>query len=324
MRRTIGTVGAGVVVAATVLSLRVPALAVDQAGPAFQDIWLYEAGATAPTRLTTASHAGRISGGASISGDGRRIVFHSDSDFLKEGIARGVPEIWLYDVPTRQLTRITTASAADRRSLFPAISADGSTVVFQSDSDLLKEGLPRGQTEVWRYTVATRALARVTRSAAGAVSRAAAVNASGSTIAIATAAWFGPDPAMPGTHLWLFDVATSRYTAVAPVAGSSSGAPVLSADGRHVAFERDSDIWLFDVPSARLTRVTTSGASRESEAPGMSADGAKIVFFSDADLLNEGRPDSVDEIWLPRSKAVGRISKPMVSTIGRRWHASNS
>jgi Tol biopolymer transport system component len=267
--------------------------------PAFQDLWLHEAGTPALTRLTSASEPGRISSGAGISGDGSRIVFHSDSDFLKQGIARGTPEIWLYDVSSRQLTRLTTASAPDRLSLHPAISADASTVVFQSDSDFLKEGLPRGQSEIWRYVVSTRALTRVTRGAAGTVSTGPAVNANGSVIAFSSSAALAGSAEKPGSGrpLWLFDVATNRFTAVS--SGTTTAfRPSLSASGTRVAFDSASDIWLYDVPSKELTRVTTSGTSRASEAASISADGTRVVFHSDADLLQENRPDSVDEIWM--------------------------
>ena len=280
-------------------------------GPPFQDLWLHEAGKPALTRLTTASEPGRISSGGRMSGDGTRIVFHSDSDILKQGQPRGTPEIWLYDVPSRQFTRVTTASAPDRLSLHPAISTDGSTVVFQSDSDFLKEGLPRGQSEIWRYVVSTRALTRVTRGAAGTASTGPAVNATGSVIAFSSSAALAGSPAAgSGRPLWLFDLSANRFTVITGPVTMTASRPSLSASGTRVAFDGASDVWLYDMPSKQLTRVTTSGASRASEAPSISADGARVVFHSDADLLNENRPDSVDEIWLyeVNAKALKRLT----------------
>jgi Tol biopolymer transport system component len=277
----------------------------------FQDLWLHEAGKPALTRLTSASEPGRISSGASISGDGRRIVFHSDSDFQKQGHPPGTPEIWLYDVASGQLTRITTASASDRSSLHPAISADGSTVVFQSDSDFLKEGLPRGQSEIWRYLVSTRALTRVTRGAAGTSSTGPAINANGTIIAFSSSAALAGSPAAGSARpLWLFDVAANRFSLIAGPGTTTAARPSLSATGARVVFDSASDIWLYDVPSKQLTRVTTSGPSRASEAAAISADGARVVFHSDADLLKEDRPDSVDEIWLyeVESKTLKRLT----------------
>ena len=53
-------------------------------------------------------------------------------------------------------------------------------------------------------------------------------------------------------------------------------------------------------PRERFARITTSSdpASRDSGAPSMSADATLIAFHSTSDLLNEGRPAGVYEIWL--------------------------
>ena len=320
MSRTLKVAGLAAITGLAIGYASVMAYQAQQQGPRpLQDVWLHEAGKPALTRLTTASEPGRISSGASISGDGARIVFHSDSDFLKQGIARGTPEIWLYEAASRQLTRITTASAPARLSLHPAISTDGSTVVFQSDSDFHKEGLPRGQSEIWRYVVSTRALTRVTRGAAGSVSTGPAVSATGAVIAFSSsAALAGPPAAGSGRPLWLFDVAASRFSAITGPGVTTASRPSLSANGTRVAFDSASDVWLYDVPSKQLTRVTTSGPSRASEAASISADGARVVFHSDADLLKENRPDSVDEIWLyeVEGKTLKRLTNIWVPDTG--------
>jgi Tol biopolymer transport system component len=289
-------------------------LAGQDASRALHELVLFQADVSGLTRVTSAD-ADRFSGAASVSADGTRVVFHSDADFLKEGRPAGTPEIWVYEVPSRLLRRLTTASEPERRSMYPAISADGSTVVFESDSDLLEEGLPRGQREIWRYALSARSLTRVTRSAPGTSSGGAAVDATGGTIAFhSTAALAGTAPAPRGSEVWLFDALASSFTRVTTNTAADSRVsrrPALSADGRRVAFESDADllgqglprgvveIWLFDAEAGRLTRVTAGGdPSRASEAPALSADGTRLVFHSDADLLKEGRPDSVDEIWM--------------------------
>ena len=50
-----------------------------------------------------------------------------------------------------QLRRVTTASGPDRNSFNPVISADGRTIVFESDSDFKGEGIPAGQTKIWLF-----------------------------------------------------------------------------------------------------------------------------------------------------------------------------
>jgi Tol biopolymer transport system component len=158
------------------------------------------------------------------------------------------------------LARVTTASDANRASKRPSLSGDGTVVAFQSDSDLLNEGRSDGVYEIWLYDTATMTFTRVTTASHG---------------------------------------------------GRDSFDPSLDRDGTVVAFESDSDllnegrpggvdeIWLYDTATLTFTRVTSaSHANRDSYDPSLSGDGTVVAFNSDSDLLNEGRPGGVDEIWL--------------------------
>lgn len=102
-------------------------------------------------RLTTAVGNGfRDSEHPQISGDGSKIVFYSDSDFLELGTPDQENEIWLYDTTTAELTRITTAAGEDfRDSQYPDISSEGNKIVFHSDSDFLEQGIIDNQNEIW-------------------------------------------------------------------------------------------------------------------------------------------------------------------------------
>ena len=60
------------------------------------------------------------------------------------------------------LVRVTTASDGNRDSSWPSLSADGTTVAFQSDSDFLGQGIPDEQYEIWLYDTTTMTLTRVT------------------------------------------------------------------------------------------------------------------------------------------------------------------
>lgn len=51
--------------------------------------------------------------------------------------------------------RITYASHSNRDSQFPDINADGTKIVFMSDSDFLSQGIPYNKNEVWLYQPAT-------------------------------------------------------------------------------------------------------------------------------------------------------------------------
>ncbi len=211
-------------------------------------------------RVTTASDTNRDSRAPSLSGDGTVVAFHGDSDLLNEGRPYDQFEIWLYDTATLTFTRVTSASHANRDSYAPSLSGDGTVVAFYSDSDLLNEGRPGSVTEIWLYDTATLTFTRVTSA----------------------------------SH-----------------ANRDSYDPSLSGDGTVVAFYSDSDllnegrpdgvyeIWLYDTATLTFTRVTSaSDADRDSYRPNLSGDGTVVAFHGDSDLLNEGRPDEVYEIWL--------------------------
>jgi Tol biopolymer transport system component len=291
------------------------------AGPGFaqqatdsNDIWLLARAGESLRRLTEATAAGRESGAGSISADGGRIAFVSDDDFLGEGIANGTDEIWLYEVATATLTRVTVASDPARDSSDPSISADGARIAFASDSDFHGEGIPSGQTEIWFYDVATRQLTRLTRALApGGESAQPDISADGTTVAFASNAVLeGEAAGTLAVDIWLVDVSTGalrRVTRGGPRTASAN--PDLNANATRVAFESNADLsgggprtasrdlWLYDLAADVLTRITEGGdPSRASEAASISADGRRVAFYSDADLLGEGRPDSVDEVWL--------------------------
>lgn len=309
-----------------------------RAQEALDDIWLYHASTDTLERVTAASGDRRESTAARVSADGRLVVFQSDADFHAEGIPGGTYEIWLYDAATRDLRRITEASDPSRDSRRPSISADGTTAVFESDSDLLHEGIPAGQREIWRYGVVDGALTRLTRSPAGSESGGAVVSADGSVVVFhSTAAFDALESSGTSFDIWRLDTRSNDLVRITQTdAGRNSGRPTIDADATTIAFESDDDllgregvagqreVWLYRAETGTLSRVTTgNGPTRESEYPHLSADGATLAFHSDADLLGEGRPDAVDEIWLC-DVATGSLRRVTSTWVPERDAGSNT
>ena len=67
-----------------------------------------------------------------INGDGTKIVFESDSDFLGECILDNQFEIWLYDTVSMTYTRVTTPFNHSVIKQNAHISADGTKVIYDS------------------------------------------------------------------------------------------------------------------------------------------------------------------------------------------------
>ncbi len=270
------------------------------------------------TRVTTASAADRDSRYPSLSGDGTKVAFQSDSQFLGQ-VASGQVEIWLYDTATMTVTRVTTAAGAGNRvSSSPSLSADGARIALHSDSDFLGQGIDDGQFEIWLYDTATMTVTRVT-TAAGAGNRDSlypSLSDDGTVVAFTSDSDFLGQSIPDGQdEIWLYDTATMTVTRVTT---SSDGAnrvstyPSLSDGGTVVAFHSSSDflgqgiddgqmeIWLYDTATMTVTRVTTSsdGVNRDSYYPSLSADGTVVAFVSDSELLGPSIVNGQYEIWL--------------------------
>ena len=272
-------------------------------------------------RITTASGSDRNSRSPSLSADGTRIAFASDSDFFNQGIADNQSEVWLYDTTTATLTRITTATDATRSSSAPSLSADGTKIAFVGNSDLLGQGILDGQMAVWLYNTQTMTYTRLAIVLDNSLDHPRRVgppdlSADGTRVA------FQSNSSLLGQYLpeyqyeiWLYDTATMTLTRITSASGAyrSSGHPRLSADGTEVGFHSNSDflgqgipygqfeIWLYDTTTMTYTRITTSTGG-DSAAPAISADGTRIVFNSNADFLDQGANHF--EVWLYDTSAM--------------------
>ncbi len=286
------------------------------------------------TRITVASSSDRASGvftgvvGLSLDSDGTKIAFHSDSDFLAQGIPRNQTEIWLYDIGTMSLTRVTTASAGPgyHFSMSPRQSGDGTTIVFDSNSDFLNQGVPTGTDEIWSFDTRSMTLTRVTTAISpNCYSEYPDVNYDGTKIVFESNANFlGGQGSRLGAHeIWLYDTTTMTFTRVTSTSGDgyrSNEYPRLSADGSKVVFSSNSDffnqgvstyeIWLFDMQSMTLTQVTTGCGW--CYHPSINADGTRVVFDSETDFLGQGNPAWHSQIWLYDTKTMTftRITAP--------------
>lgn len=104
------------------------------------DIFVRDREAGTTTRVSYAFDGGSPNGPsqfASISGDGRFVVFQSSASNLVEEDTNGRTDIFVADMIQGRIERVSLTESGDQAngdSNSPQISADGSTVVFQSDA----------------------------------------------------------------------------------------------------------------------------------------------------------------------------------------------
>lgn len=229
---------------------------------------------------------------ASVSDDGRWIVFTSDGvGFNADPDLNGKDDIFLRDRISG--TTVSVSGGANDWSRSPVVSADGRYVAYVSAAT----NLVPGQVDPVD----------------------------------------NPNNFLGDMDVFLFDRETGTNTLVSHAAAAAlqaangvSNAPVVSADGRYVAFvsgatnlvagqtdiNLDTDVFLWDRDTGVITLVSRTAASAttagndDARGPVMSADGRWIAYLSNATNVTAGQSDSsaTDDLFLfDRDTATNRL-----------------
>lgn len=256
-----------------------------------------------------------------ISGDGRYVVFVSSAGNLADTqIPSGMPRVFLRDRET-ETTRLLATSAigdpANGYSSNPAISADGTTIVFESAATDLVDEAHAAVNTVGVYLIrrSSGVRVRLNVSSAGEVpagqSVSPTVSADGRYVAFMSRADLtcAGEPTCPReppdgngvADVYLRDTATNTTTRVSR--GHSgrdpdgpSYHPAMSGDGRYVAFvseasnlTRDAskhaaNVYVRDMVTGVTELVSRNSSGRQANGPSVhpavSHDGSTVAFQS--------------------------------------------
>src|SRR5213076_3051692 len=108
--------------------------------------------------------------GSALSADGRLVAFQSDATNLVVGDTNGATDVFVRDRQTGMTARVSVASdgtQANNVSSYPALSADGRFVAFQSDATNLVVGDTNGKTDVFVHDRQTGTTERVSVASGG-------------------------------------------------------------------------------------------------------------------------------------------------------------
>ncbi|MGI9477529.1 MAG: hypothetical protein ACR2PI_12575 [Hyphomicrobiaceae bacterium] len=298
------------------------------AGPTARQVYLKDTLTGVLTLVSSDSNGAEgnlFSSNASISADGRFVVFVSLANNLVAGDTNSRQDIFLKDTLTGSTSRISVSGSGaegDGAGIFPAISSDGRFVVFRSDSSNLVSGDTNDAYDLFVKDVQTGAIERISRDDGNTRSTGTSISVDGRYVTFESNA----DDLVAGdtngeTDIFVRDMQTGLVTRVSTNSNGDQsdganffgfGSPSISDDGRYVAFSsfaddlvpgdtnETNDIFIKDTLSGAIVRVSTDSDGNQGNAgsgsASISADGRHVVFGSNATNLTDGESISVPSL----------------------------
>ena len=293
---------------------------------------------TGTTTLASVNRAGTDSGHNGsfdpvISADGRFVAFLSRATDLVATDTNGIPNVFVNVFVRDVLMGTTTLASVNRtgtnggndNSFLPALSADGRFLAFGSDASDLVVTDTNGRADMFVRDLQKRTttLASVNRGGTDSANSGSfgspALSADGRFVAFtSTASDLVATDTNGESDVFVRDLQTGTITLVSVNgAGTDSGnrgssSPLLSADGRFVAFgsiasdlvatdtNGNQDVFVRNLQTGTTTLVSVNRAGTDSGNNGsfdpvISADGRFVAFFSEAsDLVATDTNGSLD------------------------------
>ena len=253
--------------------------------------------------------------GASLSADGRFVVFTSYANNLVPGDTNGAGDVFVHDRWSNQTRRVSVSTGGTEGnddSFEASISPDGRFIAFTSYANNLVPDDTNGASDVFIRDLLTGVTSRVSVSTGGTEgndgSFSPSVSVDGTKVAFASYA----DNLVGGDTNGTVDVfvrnAAVATTTLVSVNATMSGPgnagsfdPAISGDGTRVAFASDAtdlvagdtnavtDVFVRDLPGPAPQRVSVSTGGTEGNGvaagPSISFDGSAIAFMSYASNL---------------------------------------
>jgi Tol biopolymer transport system component len=251
---------------------------------------------------------------STISDDGFYVAFASTASNLVTGDTNGTSDIFVYNRQAGQTTRVSVDTGgvqSNGNSAAPSISTDGNYVAFISTAPNLVAGDTNGFTDVFvhdrtggnttRVSVPSGGVLQANGNSTGSIP---AISADGNHIAFASSATNLVAGDSNGfDDIFVHDRTTGNTFRVSVASDGTqslghSSNPVISADGRHVAFDTNAnnlvtgdsnaskDIFLHDRMTGTTTRISVNEIGNQvvgdSVGASISADGYDVAFASTA------------------------------------------
>jgi len=283
-----------------------------------------------------------------VSADGRYVAFQSNATNLVPNDLNAAADVFVHDLQTGAIVRVsvhTDGTEGNANSERPAISESGRYVAFTSDASNLVAGdtatfdattcaACTGSPDVFVHDrdpdgngvldEGNGTTVRVSVSSSGTAgngeSTRPSISGDGRYVAFRSEATNLVAGDTNGLRdVFLHDMQTGVTTRASETSSGTGGngksdRPVISGDGRYVAFYSDADnlvagdnnamrdVFVYDRTDGSMVRISVSSTGAEGNAdssrPAISSDGRFIVFYSDADNLVAGDTNALRDIFL--------------------------
>ncbi len=281
------------------------------------------------SRSSSGAKGNGVSFAPSLSPDGSRVAFYSYADNLDPADPDGLPDVYVKDLSTGDLTLASTSDSGVKgngESLFPSMSADGTRVAFMSNATNLDpaatDPLIGG---VYVKDLVTGDLTLASISTAGEVNGGGAspsISADGTVVAFesgATNLVSSDTDTIP--DVYVKDLVTGSLTLASTTSLGTKGDGMsriasLSADGSTVAFwsvarnlnpldhDRLFDVYVKVIATGELILASVSDLGAKgngdsfSHTTSLSGDGHHVAFYSYATNLDPVDMDSAADIYV--------------------------
>jgi len=187
-----------------------------------------------------------VHSGAVISPDGTKVVIASAADLAEGENKEGVAQFFLYDLTRKTMTQLTHMkgkSGMGHQHGPPALSDDGSRLVFLSTSDLAHDDHD-GQPAIFLMDVPKAVVTPVAK-ATRCQLHSPSINGDGTRITFASTCNFtgeNKDPGIPNMEIFLYNTATKVITQLTHTLRDFNHTPSMDRSGKRIAFGSDRDI----------------------------------------------------------------------------------
>ena len=263
---------------------------------------------------------------ASLSQDGRYVVFESSATDLHPADTNRIVDVFVRDVVAGSnfliSARLDGLAGGSGNSEKPVMSGDGRWIAFQSTSSNLATNDLTTTLDVFvrdrhNNTTALVSVNRFGTAAGNFASSNCCISADGRYVAFESAASNLTTNAVPGIYLRDLNDGITRFVSSQKDTGGTANRPVLSPDGRFVVYESQTNLYCMEITTGTVFLMTTNcfgpgGGSDLSFDPQFTPNGQHCMFLSFATNLTQDALTTGPSRVFVRNMETGSIS--LIST----------